>query len=144
MHTEAGMSEQQNLDLVRRGYEAFGRGDIPGVLELLDEQIAWRTPGPADLPTAGERRGRAGAQEFFQRLSAMAEMLRFEPREFLTRGDLVVVLGDSTLRVMQTGRTVEMQWVHIFTVRDGRLVGFDERADMSALVDEIRAASLRT
>ncbi len=136
------MSEQQNLDLVRKGYEAFGRGDIPGLLELLDEQVAWRTPGPADLPTAGERRGHAGAQEFFQTLSATVEFLQFEPREFLARGDLVVVLGDATTRVLQTGHTVANQWVHIFTARDGKIVQFDERADMSALVDEIRTVSM--
>ncbi len=137
------MSEQQNLDLVRRGYEAFGRGDIPGLLELLDEQVVWRTPGPADLPTAGERRGRAGAQEFFQKLMAMVEFLQFEPREFLTHGDLVVVLGDAKTRVLLTGRTVADQWVHIFPARDGRIVQFEERADLSALVDEIRTVSMR-
>ena len=74
----------------------------------------------------------------------MVEFLQFEPREFLAQGDLVVVLGDATTRVLQTGRTVTDQWVHIFTTRDGKIVKFDERADMSALVDEIRTASVRT
>ena len=46
------MSEQENLEVVRKGYEAFGRGDIPGLLSLLDPQISWVTPGPKDLPIA--------------------------------------------------------------------------------------------
>src|SRR6476659_9396582 len=42
--------EQANVDAVQRGYEAFMHGDIAGVLNLLDPQVEWITPGPADLP----------------------------------------------------------------------------------------------
>ena len=54
------MAEEQNIGVVQRGYEAFGRGDIESLLALLDETFTWSTPGPADLPIAGNRRGRAG------------------------------------------------------------------------------------
>ena len=40
---EAPMS-QQNIDLVQSGYAAFGRGDIPGFLSLLDADVEWTTP----------------------------------------------------------------------------------------------------
>jgi uncharacterized protein len=29
------------VDIVRRFYDALGRGDVPGVLSLLDAQVAW-------------------------------------------------------------------------------------------------------
>ncbi|NJO35889.1 MAG: hypothetical protein HC869_25215, partial [Rhodospirillales bacterium] len=41
---EASMS-QQNIELAKAGYAAFGRGDIPGLLSLLDAGIEWKTPG---------------------------------------------------------------------------------------------------
>src|SRR5687768_1213752 len=54
------MSEQENVDVVKQGYEAFGRGDIPGLLMQLDANVTWVTPGPSELPTAGDRRGHQG------------------------------------------------------------------------------------
>ena len=36
---------QQNIELAKAGYAAFGRGDIPGLLSLLDAGIEWKTPG---------------------------------------------------------------------------------------------------
>ena len=55
----------------------------------------------------------------------------------------MVVLGTSLERVKATGRAVEFRWVHIFTIRNGRIVAFEEPADVSALVDEFRKASAR-
>lgn len=134
------MAEDQNVAVVQRGYEAFGRGDINGLLALLDENITWITPGPADLPTAGNRRGHEAVAEFFQTLGAIVDILRFEPKEFVAQGDLVVVLGDDTSRVKATGKSVEFEWSHAFTVRDGKVVAFKEYGDVSALVGELRAA----
>ena len=134
------MAEEQNIGVVQRGYEAFGRGDIESLLALLDETITWSTPGPADLPMAGNRRGRAGVAEFFQALMATVDILRFEPKEFVAQGDVVVVVGDDTSRVKATGASVEFEWVHVFTLRDGKIVAFKEYGDVSALVAEVRSA----
>ena len=134
------MAEEQNIGVVQRGYEAFGRGDIESLLALLDETITWATPGPADLPMAGNRRGRAGVAEFFQTLVATVDVLRFEPKQFVAQGDVVVVLGDDTSRVKATGTSIEFEWVHVFTLRDGKVVAFKEYGDVSALVAELRSA----
>ena len=134
------MNEQQNLSIVRNGYDAFGRGDIPGLLSLLDDQVVWVTPGPADLPNSGTRKGHDGVQQFFQALSDLVDIVRFEPKEFIAQGDRVVVIGDDTARVKATGRTVEFRWVHAFTVLNGKVVAFEEYGDVSALVAEVRSA----
>ena len=51
------MSEQENLEVVRNVYAAFGRADLAGILDRLDPQVSWRTPGAPVLPTGGLRRG---------------------------------------------------------------------------------------
>jgi ketosteroid isomerase-like protein len=138
------MSEQENVDVVRAGYQAFGRGDIAGLLAQLDPDVEWRTPGPADLPTAGQRQGHDGVQEFFRTLSGLVETLRFEPKEFIAQGDRVIVVGDDTSRVKATGTTLEIRFVHTFTVRNGKVVAFEEYIDTAALVTDLRAAQART
>ena len=44
-----------NAELLRTTYEAFGRGDISAVLEVLDENIVWNAPAvlPHAMPVSG-------------------------------------------------------------------------------------------
>lgn len=134
------MSETQNVETIRRGYDAFGRGDIQGLLALLDPQISWITPGPSDLPTAGTRRGHAAVGEFFQTLSGLGDVLEFEPMEFIAQGDRVVVLGTDSMRLKATGRDIAYRWAHVFTVKEGLVTAFEEVGDVSALVAELRGS----
>ena len=32
---------QENVEVIRRIYEAFGSGDVPAVLERMDEDVEW-------------------------------------------------------------------------------------------------------
>ena len=137
------MSEQQNLEIIRSIYAAFGRGDLEAILALLDPQVTWRTPGPPDLPTAGLRRGIAEVREFFGLLLTTFDLQEFRPADFLAQGDKVVILGTSREGPKGTGRLVDFRWVHVFTIRNGKIVEFEEPADVSALVDEYRRAHAR-
>ena len=127
------MSED-NLDVVRRGYDAFGRGDINALLELFDEQIHWVTPGPRELATSGRRTGPQAVAEFFASVNEVFDVQRFEPKEFVVQGDRIVVLGDETARVRATGKTLDLDWVHVFTLRNGKVVAFQEFFDTAAVV----------
>lgn len=133
------MSES-NVNVVRRGYEAFGRGDIGGLLALLDEQVRWVTPGPSTLPTSGRRTGRQEVGAFFGAVNDLFDIQRFEPSEFVAQGDLVVVLGSETARARSTGVVLELDWVHVFTVRNGMVVAFQEHFDTAAVVAALSAA----
>ncbi len=138
------MDEQKNVEIVRRGYEAFGRGDIDTLLSLFDEGIEWTTPGPSDLPTAGRRQGLQQVRDFFRALNEVFDIQRFEPKTFIAQGDIVMVLGEDTAKVKATGKVLEEAWAHAFTIRAGKVVGFQEYLDMSAVVAELRAAQART
>jgi uncharacterized protein len=132
------MSEQQNLDVVRNLYAAFGRGDLEAILAPLDPQVSWRTPGVPDLPTAGLRQGIPAVREFFGLLLNTFDIADFHPRDFLAAGDKVVVLGTSREGPKGSGRLVDFRWVHVFTFRNGKVVAFEEPADVSQLVAEFR------
>ena len=47
---------QDNVELLRGTYEAFGRGDVAAVLGSFADDITWHAP--AVLPQGGDARGR--------------------------------------------------------------------------------------
>jgi ketosteroid isomerase-like protein len=62
------VSEQENLEVVDKAYEAFGQGDVAGVLDLLAEDVHWSTPGPPEvIPYAGLRTGHEQVEGYFER-----------------------------------------------------------------------------
>jgi len=136
-------AEDRNLEIVRGGYEAFGRGDIHDVLSRFEDQITWQTPGPPELPLAGSRRGIAQVAQFFQLLNDMLDITRFEPRQFIAKGDQVIVIGDDTARVRATGSSLEFRWTHVYTLRNGKIASFEEFNDTSALVAELKSSQAR-
>jgi ketosteroid isomerase-like protein len=132
------MTEPQNLDVVRRLYDAFGRGALEEMLALLDPDVSWRTPGAPDLPTGGLRHGIPAVREFFALLLNTFDVADFTPHDFLAAGDKVVVLGTSREGRKGSGRLVDFRWVHVFTFRNGKIVAFEEPADVTELVAEFR------
>jgi ketosteroid isomerase-like protein len=133
--------ENSNIDVVKRGYEAFGRGDVPALLGLFDKDIEWVTPGPPELPTSGIRRGPEAVGEFFRTLIEHFEVQQFVPREFIAQGDRVVVTGDEVARLRSTGKVIEVRWAHVFGLKNGLIVSFHEYFDTCAAVEALREAS---
>ena len=130
----------QNVDVVQSAYAAFGRGDIEALLDTLDPNVEWITPGPDDLPSAGTRRGREAVREFFATIGGLFEFLAFEPHTFIADGEHVVVLGRDRMKVKATGEVVEEAWAHHLTVRSGKTVAFREYIDTAATVAALRNA----
>lgn len=138
------MSREQNLQVVQSGYEAFGRGDIPGLLAILADDIAWTTPGPPELPIAGTRDGVAQVAQFFTTLNDVFKFEGFEPQTFVADGDRVVVFGTSTVRFRSSGTLMPTTpWVHSFQLANGKVTRFQEYFDASALAAELQIAHQR-
>jgi len=81
-----------NLETVQEMYEAFGRGDIPAILDKLDDNVEWDTEtSTPDVPWLEPRRGKANIAGFFESLAPL-EFTRFEPHTFFESGDKVFAL----------------------------------------------------
>jgi hypothetical protein len=78
------MSVQENVQIVKNGLEAFGRGDIKALLALLAEDGEWISPGEG-LPLAGTHRGHAALADLFQKFSEAMEISTLKPHEFVLR-----------------------------------------------------------
>ena len=62
-----------HIDAVNGLYAAFGRGDIPAILELVADDIRWEHWADsfvqrADVPSLQPRDGRAGVAAFFEEI----------------------------------------------------------------------------
>ena len=138
------MSDQTNISVVQQAYAAFGQGDIPGVLDLLTDDVVWTLQGPSTIPFAGTRRGREGVAEFFSLVGKTLEFQQFEPREFVAQGDAVVVLGYERSIAKSTGRSLEQEWAHVYRLRDGKIAEGRFFEDTAAEVAAFSAAGARS
>lgn len=137
------MAEQQNLQLVQTAFEKLGARDTEGFMALLAEDVEWDAPGPKEvLPFAGQHRGRQAVVDWFQKMNELEDVQKFEPQDFLAKGDKVVVLGDSRVRVRATNRVVDDHWFHVYTIRDGKIAQFREAYDTAAEVAAHQASPL--
>jgi ketosteroid isomerase-like protein len=118
------MNSATNIEVTRRLFAAFGAGDVPAILDLLDDEVLIEFYGPPAIPYAGTYRGRAEARRFFETVLASVDIHRFEPEEFLADADKVVVTGCLRLSARSTGREIESDFVHVITVRNGRWLRF--------------------
>jgi ketosteroid isomerase-like protein len=102
-------------------YAAFGRGDVAAILNMLADEIDWEFVGSPGLPYAGRRRTRTEVAEFFAAIPRCDEIHVFEPREFLEADEHVTVLGWESSTALDTGKRFESEWVHVFTVSNGKI-----------------------
>jgi ketosteroid isomerase-like protein len=49
------LGEQNNLQIIHKVYDAFGRGDVEGVISMLTDDVTWTIPGPPDVIVADGR-----------------------------------------------------------------------------------------
>jgi ketosteroid isomerase-like protein len=116
--------------VVEQAYDAFGRGDIPAILELLDDGVEWTAP--ATLPQGGSYKGREEVGSFFAAVGSAFERLEVEPEGMGEVGDELVVAVVRLNGTRRGGGPAGWGAVHAFSVRDGRITRFREYTDLDA------------
>ena len=118
-----------HIAIVQALYTAFGRRDINGILALLASDVEWGEPENPYNPAGGTRRGHAGFLEWIQIGRNAEDILVLEPRKFLVDEDSVAVVGYMKCLAKPTGRTYESDFVHVATLKDGKVKKFQEFFD---------------
>lgn len=114
---------EHNVAMIVGAYEAFGRGDIQGALELFAKDIIWHVPGRG--PLSRDYRGHAEVLGFFNHFMQLSEgTFKVRIDEVCAKGDRVIIL--CTESAQRGGRNWSSPQVHIWTVRDGRAIAFRE------------------
>jgi ketosteroid isomerase-like protein len=125
------MSDQQNIETVRRLYQLTNDGDLPAVLNILADDVELFLFGSDKVRWAGHWRGRHGAEQFLRAMGNAAEV-KDNPDMLISAGDSVVAVHRAVVRVRATGRDASFNCVHVWTFRDGLVIRFREYADTAA------------
>jgi ketosteroid isomerase-like protein len=120
---------QENLRLVQDAYNSFKNANIEGILSKMADDVEWELPAMKNIPFSGKRIGRQKVGEFFATLAELQDSLSFEPREFISDADKVVSLGNYRWRVKATDKIFECPFAHVFTIRNGKVIRFQEFTD---------------
>jgi ketosteroid isomerase-like protein len=110
--------EQENVELIRRGFHAFTTGDMPALSELFHADAKWRS-----VPTGvlgGDRYGRDNIFAMFGQLQRETNgTFQCVPNAFAATGNQVFV------RAIVTGnrgaRSLEGDIVLLYTIEDQRV-----------------------
>ena len=124
-----------NIAVVQHIYEAFGRGDIPAILDQLADDVVWDQDAPGyGIPIYEPGSGKAHVERFFVALQDL-EFLRFEPTNFLAGGNQVGVPINIEVTVKANGNVISTLEMHLWTFGDdGKVTRFFHAVDRHAFV----------
>jgi ketosteroid isomerase-like protein len=112
---------QENVEVVERGYAAFGRRDVPAMVELLSEDFELDISGHPvpDFPDYG-----VGAEHFVGFLATYLsgfDDYTLRIMRLMEAGDEIVVLLHDSARIRGSEGIVERDLAHVWTVRAAKL-----------------------
>jgi uncharacterized protein len=117
------MSAEENLEIAKRGYAAFGAGDAAGAMENIADDIEWITPGNSAISGVAHNK-----QELGQQWAELAgKGFRTTPQYWFADGDRVVALCQVTVG------SESYDSADVLTYRDGKLVKFQSAGDTAAM-----------
>jgi uncharacterized protein len=125
----------QNIKLVQGLYQAFAKKDIVAILASLSPDVEWGEPENPLNPSGGTKHGHEGFLEWLRIGKESEEILSLEPRHFLTGENIVAAVGYTKCLAKTTGKTYETDFVHLATIKDGKIIRFQEFFDTYAAAE---------
>jgi hypothetical protein len=96
-------------ELVRRGFDAFSKGDVDTLRELFDPDAVWHAPGRSRL--SGDHRGVDDILDFFARtLELTAGTFRVELHDVSTSASKAVCISSRTVSRATSSKTSARGW----------------------------------
>jgi ketosteroid isomerase-like protein len=118
------MSEQQdNIEVIKKGYDAFISGDVETVMALFDDNIEWVQPGNSTI--SGTYHGKGEVGRYLQLLGDKNPTVKV--RRLLADGDTVVALTEVSVG---EDRAHDAE---VFTVSDGKTTRVEVHTDTAMM-----------
>jgi ketosteroid isomerase-like protein len=134
---------QENVEVVRRVYEAIARGDTAAVLAAYDPGVEWDFRGSPfrDFLRGDVYHGHDGIRSFIhERTEDAWADIQDHLEELIDAGDHVISVVTSRGRGLASGVEVERAHAGVWTLRSGMIVRV---AWMSTRAEALEAVGLR-
>ena len=121
-----------NVQTVTELYEAFGRGDIPAIIDKLRDDVEWeRGASPNGVPWLEPGRGKDHVMAFFGAVAEHLDIKRFEPTGMAVGDGVVIAFIELDTLVTETGRSFsESPELHCWWFdEDGKVAAFRHFVD---------------
>ena len=110
------MADHPNAEILRRGLEAFAKGDLATVNEVLADDVVWHVGGSS--PLSGDYRGKEAVMGFFARLAEIAPP-QVSIHDVAANDEHAIALVEMSA-AKPGGDSIQQRAVHVYHVRDGR------------------------
>lgn len=127
-----------NVSSVQGMYEAFGKGDIGGVIGALSPEVEWWEAENFIYADANPYVGPdAVLSGVFMRIGGEWDDFQVSPKEILDAGETVIGHGYYSGVYKKTGKPVRAQFAHLFTFQDGKVVKFQQYTDTAQFKEAV-------
>ena len=127
-----------NKDIVKQIYADFANGNMDGFTAALAPDIVWNeadhNPYSPDSPYLGVEAVMSGV---FAPLGKDWTSFHVVPETYIADGNTVAMFGRYDATYKPTGKTMNPQVVHVWTLKDGKMTAFQQYADTYAMHDVI-------
>ena len=126
---------QENVEVVRRGFEAWEAGDLSGLLALMDDDLVTRRLAP--MPDPGTWYGPEGLLEVAAEWMEAFDEFTMKAEELIDAGDDVVVRMAQGGRGGGSGAPVTGTFWFVYGLRDGKVIALDMYATRGQALEAV-------
>lgn len=129
-----GSITNPSTGLVFAVYDAFGKGDVPGLLALCTDNVWFDIQDRSFDSKARIFKGKGEVGGFFGELATKFKYSKFQPVRFLADGDDVGVIVQVEFTHLPTGKNYTANYFHHFHISDGKIASFKGTDDFPVMV----------
>lgn len=122
----------ENADVIKRGYEAFNRGDGASLSEVFADDVRWEGPNAEGVPMSGVHEGKDAVLQALGQIGERFETFHVSPDELVEEGETIVVLSHLEAK-SQSGHEVKLPGVEIFRLSGGKITRVQSVSDTAEL-----------
>jgi ketosteroid isomerase-like protein len=124
---------RENVEVVRKAFEAWNSGDMDALADLYDSDAIMRAP--ENWPEPGPFVGREAIMRQFEQVRETWDIDELTPHEFIDAGDRVLV--PYAWRAVGHGPDLAVEWAVLYTLRNGKVVFLEYFQDHAEALEAV-------
>ena len=137
--TRFELSATKELHVVNAFYDRLGRGDVPGVLDILDPNVRWTEAERFPYYSGTWVGPQAVLDNLLKRIAADWTGFAAIPNDYMIEGSRIVSFGTYSDIYKKTGKSMRADFAHVWTVEDGKITSFLMYTDTAKILEALAA-----